>query len=233
MNKHHEELLTRIKKVAEDLDKKQRKGYVGSGHRMYGLSNPQKRGICKQWKEENNDILVDNFIDLLDSLFYGESYDEKTLAGLLLGYMTRQRKKINPEKLDEWLEELEGWAEIDTLCQSTFTAKEFLSDWKAWMGLLRKFRESENISKRRASLVLLVKPIREPGYQKLVDLAFENINHLKSEDDKLITKAVSWLLREMTKKYRQQVEDYLDENEDSLPAVAVRETRRKLETGKK
>jgi 3-methyladenine DNA glycosylase AlkD len=233
MKKRHRKLLTEIQKAAKDVDREPPKGYLGSSHKNYGLSNPQKREIAKAWKKENKDISADNFFELIDDLFQGESYDEKTLAGMLLGYMTKQRREINPAKLDSWLEELEGWAEIDGLCQSTFIAQELLDNWQEWKRWLKKFNQSQNISKRRASLVLLVKPVRDSEDTRLTDLAFENIEELKSEDDKLITKAISWLLREMTKRHHQLVKDYLDENEDSLPAIAARETRRKLETGKK
>jgi 3-methyladenine DNA glycosylase AlkD len=233
MNKLHRELVEQIKLAAKKVDREPPKGYLGSGHKNYGLSNPQKREIAKAWKKDNKDISIDDFIELVDELFQGESYDEKTLAGMLLGYMPNQRKKISPAKLDSWLEKLEGWAEIDGLCQSTFTAQELLDNWQEWKKWLKKFNQSKHISKRRASLVLLVKPVRDSEDTRLTDLAFKNIDKLKSEDDKLITKAISWLLREMTKRHHQLVKDYLDENEDSLPAIAVRETCRKLETGKK
>lgn len=233
MNKHHQQLLAEIKKAAGEVNKEPPKGYLGSSHKKYGLSNPQKRKIVKEWKKKNKGISVNEFISLLDSLYKGESYDEKTLAGMLLGYMTKLREKISPEKLDNWLEELEGWAEIDSLCQSNFTAQEILNNWDNWKKWLEKFQEGENVSKRRAALVLLTKPVRDSDNQKIADLAFANIDYLKSEDDKLITKAVSWLLRALIKHHPNRVEEYLENNQDSLPAIAVRETRNKLETGKK
>lgn len=96
-----------------------------------------------------------------------------------------------------------------------------------------KLAKSEEISKRRASLVLLTKPVRDTYDERLLKLALGNIDRVKGEKDILITKAVSWLLREMVKNYRKEVEEYLDANEDSLPKVAVRETKVKLKTGKK
>ena len=53
------------------------------------------------------------------------------------------------------------------------------------------------------------------------------------EKEVLITKAVSWLLRSMIKYYRNEVTDYLNENKESLPKIAVREVSIKLETGRK
>lgn len=82
-------------------------------------------------------------------------------------------------------------------------------------------------------MVLLVKSVRESKDEKLANLSFEMIANLKTEKDKLITKAISWLLREMIKNYRQRIENYLEENKNSLPSIAIRETTNKLKTGKK
>ena len=131
------------------------------------------------------------------------------------------------------MEHLQGWAEVDTLCQSPFTSEDILSDWKTWKKALIEFSVSDNISKKRASLVLLTRPVREVKNARLSDLAFENVERLKNERDILITKAISWILRSLTKNYKKEVEKYLNENEKTLPSIAVRETRNKLNTGNK
>ena len=64
-------------------------------------------------------------------------------------------------------------------------------------------------------------------------MAIQNIENIKHEKDILITKAISWLLREMTKNHKRLTGNYLKQNKDSLPGIAVRETTRKLETGRK
>ncbi len=114
------------------------------------------------------------------------------------------------------------WCEVDSLCQSTFIADEVLKRWKEWGKLLKRFVKSENISKRRASIVLLVKACRESDDSRLSDLLFENIEKLKQEKDILITKAVSWGLRELIKNHKNEVAKYLNENIDSLPKIAIR-----------
>jgi 3-methyladenine DNA glycosylase AlkD len=90
-----------------------------------------------------------------------------------------------------------------------------------------------NVHKRRASLVLLTKPVRDSENKRLADLAFANIDRLKNERSILVTKAISWLLRDLIRHHRERVETYLFENSDCLPKIAIRETRRKLLTGKK
>jgi 3-methyladenine DNA glycosylase AlkD len=232
-NKHYRDILKAVETlVKEKKTKPTPAGYLGNRHFSYGLSNPQKRKIVREWKENHQDISPKEFIGLLDSLYHGRSYDEKTLAGILLEN-SRFKKEIPPRKLDEWLNFLEGWAEIDMTCQSSFGPDELLANWPAWEKVIKHFSGSSDISKRRASLVLLVKSVRNSSDKKLAGLALANIERLKGEKDVLITKAISWLLRSLIKHHRQNVENCLKRNHGSLPAIALRETSRKLKTGKK
>ena len=98
---------------------------------------------------------------------------------------------------------------------------------------ISQFSMDKNIHKRRASLVLLTFPVRKSQDKRLSDLAFTNIEKLKNENDILITKAISWLLRSLIANHRKEVEIYIDKNINSLPKIAIRETKRKLTTGRK
>jgi 3-methyladenine DNA glycosylase AlkD len=75
--------------------------------------------------------------------------------------------------------------------------------------------------------------VRYSDDARLSDLSFALIERLKGERDILITKAVSWLLRNLTLRHKQEVAAYLKANGASLPPIAVRETTRKLKTGTK
>jgi 3-methyladenine DNA glycosylase AlkD len=155
------------------------------------------------------------------------------MAGKLLEYLPQLRKQVPPSKVDEWLVNLKGWGQVDSLCQSNFTAEELLSDWNQWKKTIQTLARSKNPNKKRASLVLLTKPVRDSEDEWLARLALETIEHLKSEKDILITKAVSWLLRDLIKNHRRLVKEYLEKNKNTLPRIAVRETRNKLLTGRK
>jgi len=236
MNKYHQQILKLLKKKAKNKPFKSKhnsKTYCGTDDPSYDLSNPQMRKIAKEWIKENRDLKFDDFIKMIDSLYRGKTDTEKRIAGMILQYMTNLRRQINPKRLDKWLNNLQGWAQIDSLCQSVFDSKDLLSDWKNWRKLLLQLNKDKNINKRRASLVLLIKSLRESKSKKLEKFAFKQVDKLKKEEDKLITKAISWILREMIKKHKKAVADYLGNNKSSLPAIAVRETSHKLTTGKK
>ena len=229
-NRYHLEILAEIKRVAPA--KKIPPRVLGTPHPCYSLSNPQKRKLVSVWYKVHRDISVKEFVYLLDSLYRGKSYDEKTLAGILLE-TGRFHLEIKPKKVGEWLNFLEGWAEIDTTCQSSFSPKELLGRWSKWKSLLEELVKDKNIHKRRASLVLLTKSVRESADSRLAKIAFANIEKLKSEKEVLITKAVSWLLRSLIKHHKKEVAAYLKKNQTSLPKIALRKTLNKLKTGKK
>ncbi len=235
MNKYHLEILGEIKKNAGKNGKETAwvKKYMGTNKVFYCLKSETKKRIAKDWIKKHPDISLSNYIGLLDSLFAGKSHEEISVASLLLGFLPKLRKQLNPLFSDKWLSNACGWGEIDSICQSNFSAEELLINWKNWKNLILKFSKSKNISKRRASLVLLTKPTRTSENKKLADLAFDNIDKLKSEKNILITKAISWLLRSLISYHPNRVKSYLQKNKNTLPKIAIRETSRKLLTGKK
>lgn len=234
MNAYHREILNVLKEVAgKGKVSNPPPGYLGNDHPSYALTVPQTRAIAKAWAKDHKDLSETDFIDLLDSLCQAPSTTEKAFASLLLGYMPKLRNGTTPLLLDKWLNHLEGWAEVDSLCQNVYTYKELLANWPAWKKLLEDLSGSENINKRRASLVLLTGPVVYSDDRKLADIAFANIEKLEHERAILITKAISWLLRSLITNHRPRVAQYLQDHAETLPKIAIRETRRKLTTGKK
>jgi 3-methyladenine DNA glycosylase AlkD len=233
-NKYHQEILALIQKNAKQATKHTYlDNYLGTTHPRYPIKIPLLRIIAKDWMREHPELTVITFSTLLTSLIKGESSTEKCMAGIMLDYSTKAQRQFNIKLFDSWLNELEGWAEIDSLCTSKYTTTEIVNHWESWEPLLKKFSTSKNINKRRASIVLLCSPLRNHTEKVLAECALGNIERLKSEEDILITKAISWVLRNMIKYHRKIVENYLMKNVETLPKIALRETHTKLKTGKK
>jgi len=211
----------------------QNDSYTGSGHPFFNVSAPELRRIARVWLAGRRKAADADLLAVIARLFTGEAYEEKVLAAVLLGANARMRRLGTAALMDGWLDCLQGWAEIDSLCASVFGPDEMEADWPAWQGLIRRLSRDANINRRRAALVLLCRPTRMSADQRYRDLSFEVIEQLKAERPILITKAVSWLLRSMTNHHGAAVAAYLDANAATLPAVAVRETRTKLRTGTK
>ena len=236
LHPHHREILGELrKKVKADQVPLGKDGfrYVGTTKPVYFLRAADLRKLYKDFAKRHPDLTADELVALLDSLSHGKTYNEFVGIGLLLNEYPKLRETLDPRCLDRWLERAEGWAEVDVICQLNYTSREMLTDWESWKTLLTAFAKDENVHKRRAGLVLLTKPLRESDDPRLADLAFSNVDRLKTEKNILITKAVSWILRSLIKHHRTAVSNYLDANGSGLPKIVVRETRHKLVKGVK
>lgn len=211
----------------------QNDSYTGSGHPFFNVSVPELRRITRQWLAAHRKAPDVELIAMTDRLFRGEAYEEKVLAAVLMQSNARIWRQVTPAMVDAWLDDLNGWAEVDSLCGDAFWGEAMAADWPAWRALIVRLAADANINKRRAALVLLTAPTRKSDDPRFRDLGFEVVERLKSERAILITKAVSWLLRSMAPRHGPAVAAYLDANVASLPAIAVRETRTKLATGTK
>lgn len=234
MNPHHQHLVREFQATEPGRGQTtHRPEHRGISRRWYGLTNAQHRQIILDFIKAHKALSFDDWLALIDALYQGESYEERCAPGTLFKRFPEFRRQLPLSQLDRWLGELEGWAEVDSTCQTVFTAADLLADWPRWEAFLDALSRDSNVNKRRASLVLLTAPIAKSADERILQLSFRLIDRLKSEKDKRITKAVSWLLRKGIKQHRNAISDYLDANAESLPAIALRETRKKLATGKK
>lgn len=206
------------------------KKYLGSHRSTRCVKTSLIRQKAKQIAN-NTPLALQKLIDLVDYLYsHATTFEEMSFAASLLGQFPQLTPKIPFSKIKRWLTFCHGWAEVDTLCSTDFyTTKKI----KSWEKFLNQLAISKNVNFRRASLVLLCKPLRQSSDLRLANLSLGLVEKLKFEKDILITKAVSWILRSMVKNFPAIVGEYLDTQALTLPKIALRETRKKLETGRK
>ncbi len=234
MHREHKKILITIKaRSGKATAFTASDAYLGTSHPRYPINVPTMRSLAKEWLRENAGMDVKTFLAVLTSLIQGKSCTEKLVAGLLLNLAKGDLRAIDPHLLVQWLGHLEGWVEIDTLCTGSFAAAEIPRQWPAWKKIVHDLSRSPNINKRRASLVLLCTPLRKSDDPRLLPAALKNIDRLKGEKGVIITKAISWVLRCGVVHHKAAIKKYVDLNEDTLPKIAVRETRMLITTGRK
>ncbi len=234
MNAHHHIILRGFQSVDPGRGNvKQRPEHLGTTRLWYGLKNAQSRAILLDFISSHKDLSYIDWQALIDALYHGDSYEERCAPRTLLLKFPRYRRALPLAQLDAWLGCLNGWAEVDSTCQTVFSAGDLLADWEGWSALLQSLAADDNVNKRRAALVLLTAPISQSADPRILNLSLTLIDRLQGEKDGRITKAISWLLRKGVKQQREAIAAYVEANAASLPAIAVRETRRKLATGKK
>jgi 3-methyladenine DNA glycosylase AlkD len=207
--------------------------YGSSGRAFFDVSIPDLRRLVRNWLKAHRRANAAQVLAFVDVLFAGEFYEQRIVAAVVLATTAGARRLATPPMVEGWLNRLNGWAEVDSLCASVFGPDELLADWPAWRATILRLSADPNVNKRRAALVLLTRPCRLSHDRRFGQLAFEIVDRLKRECDPMVTKAVSWLLRSNVARRAGDVAGYLDANRDELPAIAVRETRNKLATGVK
>ncbi|WP_334163885.1 DNA alkylation repair protein [Phenylobacterium sp.] len=234
MHPEHAGLLAGLEALAPPPGKRPPPNYLGQGsHPLLGVSVPAKRSLARAWAVAHKTTAPAEVLAVVESLFAGASYDEKTLAPLILAAHRPARLAVRPHDVRRWLGGLVGWAEVDHLCQNLFPPEQLLADWPAWSGMIADLAADPEISRRRAALVLLTGPAKRSPDLRLRDLAFANLQALQGERDALVAKAVSWLLRALVVHHAREVAAWLEAHAAALPAIAVRETCGKLATGRK
>jgi 3-methyladenine DNA glycosylase AlkD len=207
--------------------------YLGTPRPVLGVRADDLHKLAKETTKLHPTWPDAQWLALLDLLYAGDLFEQRSLAGLILGALHPLRQRLEMAQLRTWLAWLAGWAEVDTTCQSAWTGTEVLARWPEWDAFLDDLSRAESLSLRRASLVLLVAPLRRSADPRLTQRALANVQRLQPERDRMITKALSWVLRSMIAEQPETVRAYLAEHSSALQATVVREVRKKLETGRK
>ena len=205
--------------------------YMGTPRCVLGVKTPALRALAKRLAHDLADDVAR--LDALNCLYAGPCFEHRALAGHLLHALPEWRKTIELVQLRSWIGNLDGWCEIDTTCQSGWTAAEYLARWGDWQPFLTSLPQSPKLSLRRAALVLPLAPLRESADKCLSAVAFVNLDALAAAREPLITKAQSWLLRGLIKHHATDVMVWLEANKTRLATSVARETATKLETGRK
>lgn len=187
-------------------------GQYGEGDRFLGVVVPQTRSIAKA----NKAAPFDELQLLLDSPWH-----EARLCALLILVYRCQDRKTTPEEREaifrfyqKNMRHCNNWDLVDLSCRDI--VGEYLVDKDR--SLLYRLAASENLWEQRISIVSTWAFIRRNDFWDTLELAERLINHKHD----LIHKAVGWMLREVGKRDRQTLTDFLERNATRLPRTALR-----------
>jgi 3-methyladenine DNA glycosylase AlkD len=205
---------------------------VPTGLKIYGVRVPDLREIARTWQRAHKDVARGDLMAVLDVLWEGQSREERLLVIYLLGRYKRWIPDLTWDYFERWRRDLDNWEVTDGLAQWVLSPW-LLADPKRRLDRLWDLIDDKDVWSRRLGLVSTVPVNRSRKELTIPDLTLELVDRVKEERDGMITKAVSWALREMTKTHPERVSAYLEENRDLLAAHVVREVDNKLQTGLK
>jgi len=188
------------------------KGQYAEGDVLLGIVVPLTRDIVKRCPQlPFNEIQI-----LLDS-----EYHEARLAGLLL--LMKQFKKAKEEKerkeiFDFYLQNAHranNWDLVDVTCRDVIGL--YLLD-KEDRRVLYQLAESDNLWEQRIAIVSTWMFIKYKQFDDTLALSEKLLNHKHD----LMHKAVGWMLREVGKKNKETLVDFLEIHYKNMPRTALR-----------
>jgi 3-methyladenine DNA glycosylase AlkD len=224
-----------LEQVARHVDPEHQAGMsmaVPTGLKMYGVKVPHLREIARAWQSAHRKIAHEELIALVEALWAGESREELVLALELLQRYKRWIPDLTWAHFERWRRRLDNWEVTDVLGVRILGAWA-LEDPDGRLGHLRDLIADEDVWSRRLALVATTWLNRGRQGVSFPDFTLELIERVKEERQPMITKAVSWALREASKRHPEQVAAYLEGNREVLAAHVVREVDNKLRTGLK
>jgi 3-methyladenine DNA glycosylase AlkD len=117
-----------------------------------------------------------------------------------------------------WVERyVDNWAACDTLCNHA--VGDLLARFPEKVGVLREWARSENRWMRRAAAVSLVVPAKRGMF---LDDALVIADLLLLDADDMVRKGYGWLLKEASRRHRDEVLAFVLARRDVMPRTALR-----------
>ena len=187
-------------------------GQYGEGDRFLGVMVPYSRAIAKA----NKAMPLEEVQLLLESPWH----EARLCALLILVYRFKERKITEEEREQIYnfyiknARRCNNWDLVDLSCRDI--VGEYLVDKDR--SILYRLADSENLWEQRIAIVATWAFIRRSDFNDTLALA----ERLMAHKHDLMHKAVGWMLREVGKKDRETLTNFLERNATQLPRTTLR-----------
>lgn len=190
-----------------------------------GVSVTQARRITRK---HIKGISLDVMVSLMEILWVKPVFDFKLAAiEIMESYSAKGGLDTALEMIDRWIEDVDTWSVVDPLCVVCL-GNLIIRDHSVW-DRISEWRESDNFWRRRASVLpgveLSKKRSHKPEYN---DMILESLEPHLEDSEFFVSKAVGWVLRELSKREPELVRSYIEENRHRMTKLSIREGSKKL-----
>ncbi|OQY46685.1 MAG: hypothetical protein B6242_07095 [Anaerolineaceae bacterium 4572_78] len=199
---------------------------------IMGVTVPNIRPIVKELGKKLKKSSPEEVIEFAKTLNAMQIFEVQQIAFEVLGKHKKARQSLTLDDLLVLGKGIDNWVSVDTF--AGLLAGPAWRDGQIPEESIEEWATSEDMWWRRAAIVCTValnqkarggtgEPARTLKICKLV---------IDDRDD-MVIKALSWALRELAKREKEPVIEFVNKHEDALAAKVVREVCRKIETGRK
>jgi 3-methyladenine DNA glycosylase AlkD len=188
------------------------KGEYGEGDIFIGLTVPENRKISvKKFK-----LNLDEIKEMLASKEH--EFRLAALIALIMKYEKAKKEEGMKEEIVKFYlentENINNWDLVDLSCP------QIIGDYTRTHGTetIEKLSESKNLWEQRIAIVSTLKLIRNGEYRPTLKIAEKYLQHPHD----LIHKASGWMLREIGKKDRETLREFLEKHAHEMPRTMLR-----------
>ncbi len=197
---------------------------------VLGVRTPDLRAVAVGWSDAHRAADPETVHELAEGLWSAGSREERALGLEILRRFPAAVAALSAMRLRAWAADVDDWGTADLLA-TAILGPWVLSDRSARMDFLYELVAADGVWRPRLALVSTV-PLSRDGSASL-DFALSLCDRVLGRREPMITKAVSWALRELAKSDPRRASLYLRARGDSLPAFVRREVGNVLRTGTK
>jgi 3-methyladenine DNA glycosylase AlkD len=214
-------LETVRQELLQNIDEKTRESaqrFFKEQVKFHGVKSVLVKKIATKYFREIKDRDKKEIFSLCENLLQA-NYGEEAFIAFEWSYSLRSQ--YVPEDFaifERWMSKyVDNWAKCDTLCNHTLGS--FVEMYPEFIENLLGWARSENRWLRRASAVTLILPTRKGASLEEV---FEISDILLEDRDDMVQKGYGWLLKEASKKHKDEVFDYVMRWKAKMPRTALR-----------
>ncbi len=226
------EIIEAFKELSNPERIEKSKTYFPTSMKVMGVTNPELKTIIKELKKRYPNWIESDWITFCKSLVSKEIFECQVLAFEIIGRNRKLLAELKYEDLKDLGQNLDNWASVDTYTVGIFGVlwgKGVVKDHH-----IESLLASENFWERRIAVVSTVAlNLKSRGGSGDTPRTIRVCESVVDERHDMIQKALSWALRELSKRDRDAVSEFMESYESRLSSRVIREVTHKLDFGTK
>ena len=226
------EILEALSDLGSAERREKSKTYFPTAQRVVGVTNPDIKSILKEIKISYGPGTPREWINLCKALVATCVFECQVLAYEMIGRDRKLLKVLEYRDLSALGQHLDNWASVDH-----YTVGIFGVLWGRGVvkdSHIEKLLESDNFWDRRVAVVSTVAlNLKSRGGTGDTARTIAVCERVVDERQDMIQKALSWALRELSKRDREAVYSFMERYKNRLANRVVREVNHKLDFGTK
>ena len=226
------EILVALADLGSAERREKMKTYAPSAQEAFGVTSPDIKELLKEIRRQYSDWRSSDWISLCKALVATDVFECQVLAFEMIGRDRKLLEALEYRDLKDLDRNLDNWASVDHYAVGIFGVL-----WRKGVvqdSHIDALLNSENFWDRRVAVVSTVAlNLKSRGGRGDTPRTIAVCERVVDDHHDMIQKALSWALRELSKRDRKAVYDFMEKYEKRLANRVLREVNHKLEFGTK